>query len=48
MIINAVSYKWNEKTYTDNERNELRRMALDLLKVRTKLNMNNICLIIKQ
>ncbi|OUM67127.1 hypothetical protein PIROE2DRAFT_5507 [Piromyces sp. E2] len=32
MIINAVSYKWNEKTYTDNERNELRRMALDLLK----------------
>jgi len=33
MIINAVSYKWNEKTYSDNERNELRRMALDLLKV---------------
>ncbi|ORX83318.1 ARM repeat-containing protein [Anaeromyces robustus] len=32
MIIDAVSYKWNEKTYSDNERNELRQMALDLLK----------------
>ncbi|ORX53378.1 hypothetical protein BCR36DRAFT_349251 [Piromyces finnis] len=32
MIINAVTYKWNEKAYTDNERNELRNMALNLLK----------------
>jgi len=34
MIIDTVSYKWNEKSYTDNERNELRNMALNLLKVK--------------